>query len=115
MRSMSRIHVAAALAWLALAPPLHAQSGSVVTAVPRLMWFSGAFRPADGAAPAPVEIATLSIYHEETGGSAIWQETQNVVIGPNGRFNVLVGSTTDEGLPLDLFAAASVSSRASSC
>ncbi len=98
--------IAAVSAALAFSAPLHAQSAGAptITAVPRLLWFSGTFRPADGAPPAPVEIATLSLYHDESGGAPVWRETQNVVIGSSGRFNVLVGSTTDDGLPLDLFA-----------
>jgi len=108
MRSALASSFAAGLACLALAPPLHAQSaqgsGTAVTAVPRLVWFSGAFRPADGSPAAPVETVTLSIYHDESGGEPMWQETQNVVIGTGGRFDVLVGSVTPDGLPVTLFA-----------
>ncbi len=108
MRSTVASSVLAGLVGLALAPALHAQSaqgsGTVVTAVPRLVWFSAAFRPADGSPTAPVESVTLSVYHDETGGEPIWQETQNVMVGADGRFNVLVGSSTRDGLPADLFA-----------
>ncbi|HZP66298.1 MAG TPA: hypothetical protein VFB32_08305 [Rudaea sp.] len=69
------------------------------------MWFSGEFRPADGLPPAPVQLATLSIYHDEIGGTPMWEETQNIAIGSGGRFNVLVGSSTADGLPVDLFTA----------
>src|SRR5581483_2830450 len=89
-------------------PAVHAQpaaGGTVVTAVPRMMWFAGVYRPADGLPPAPVELATFSIYHEDAGGAAMWQETQNVAIGSGGRFNVLVGSSTSDGLPVELFTA----------
>lgn len=98
---------AAGLLCLGLAPALHAQQaqGSVatLTAVPRLFWFSGTFHPAEGSSAAPVESVTLSVYRDETGGEPIWQETQNVVIGSGGNFNVLVGSATPDGLPVDLF------------
>jgi hypothetical protein len=99
----------AALMWLSSQTGLTAQQsaaggGLITTAVPRLVWFSGVFRPADGSPPAPVESVTLSVYHDETGGEPIWQETQNVVIGGGGSFNVLVGSVTPDGLPVDLFA-----------
>ncbi|NOZ60964.1 MAG: hypothetical protein GXO74_04730, partial [Calditrichaeota bacterium] len=43
---------------------------------------------------------TFSIYAAETGGSALWTETQNVTV-QNGIFNVLLGSVTD--IPFDLF------------
>jgi hypothetical protein len=107
MRSTLASRLAAGLVCLGLTPALHAQSsqgsGTALTAVPRLVWFSGAFRPADGSPVSPVESVTLSVYHDETGGEPIWQETQNVVIGSGGNFNVLVGSATPDGLPVELF------------
>ena len=108
MHSTTAIHViVAASMFIGANSQLHAQNastaGGVVTVVPRLIWVNGVFKPADGSQAAPVEIATLAIYHDETGGQPIWQETQNVVIGANGRFNVLVGSSTTDGLPLDVF------------
>jgi hypothetical protein len=75
----------------------------VVTAVPRLVWFSGTVRPADRAPAAAVESVTVSVYRDETGGEPIWQETQNIVVGAGGRYNVLVGSSTADGLPVALF------------
>jgi hypothetical protein len=106
MRNTIQFCLVVGLFVVCVQPPVHAQStqgGSPVTAVPRLIWFTGAFRPADGSAPAPVELATLSIYRESVDGTAIWQETQSVPLNADGRFNVLVGSSTADGLPLDLF------------
>src|SRR5579864_1292120 len=108
MRTPIPFCVATGLFVVGIMLPVHAQTapgGTIVTAVPRLIWFAGVFQPADGLPPAPVEVATLSIYHEETGGTALWQETQNVPIVAGGRFNVLVGSSTSDGLPLDVFTA----------
>lgn len=36
---------------------------------------------------------TFSIYDAQTGGSALWTESQNVTTDTQGRFNVLLGST----------------------
>src|ERR1700680_2652945 len=87
---------------------LHAQptqpTTTTMTAVPRLVRVSSSFHPANGSAPAAVESATLAIYAEETGGTALWQETQNVSIDSDGHYSVLLGSTRNEGLPLELFA-----------
>src|SRR5581483_448046 len=108
MRNANRLCVVAMLLVVGVIRSVQAQSapgGTVVTAVPRLMWFSGEFRPADGLPPAPVQLATLSIYHDEIGGTPMWEETQNIAIGSGGRFNVLVGSSTADGLPVDLFTA----------
>jgi hypothetical protein len=72
--------------------------------VPRLVRFSGTFVPANGLPAAPVESATLAIFREQQGGTPLWQETQNVEIDQTGHYTLLVGSTQNEGIPLDLFA-----------
>jgi hypothetical protein len=83
---------------------LNAQQTSIaLTPVPRLVWFSGSFHPADGLPIAPVETVTLTVYHDREGGDALWQETQTVVVPADGRYNLLMGSTSPDGLPLDLF------------
>jgi len=71
--------------------------------VPRVMQFNGRFRPANGQPPAAVEIVTFAIYADETGGTALWLETQNVTIASGGDYTVTLGSTTPEGLPLHVF------------
>ena len=69
----------------------------------RVFRISGA-APAGQAAGA-VETVTFSIYAEETGGAALWQETQNLTIDASGQYSVLLGATSVSGLPVDLFAA----------
>jgi hypothetical protein len=51
-----------------------------------------------------VEIVTLAIYADETGGTPLWQETQRVTIETQGRYSILMGSTLPDGLPMDVFA-----------
>jgi hypothetical protein len=82
-----------ALACLLCAAPLHAQQTAppTVTEVPRLIRITGSFRPANGLPPAPVEIVTLAIYAEETGGTPLWQETQNVAIDAKGGYTIVLG------------------------
>ena len=72
--------------------------------VPRLIKFSGVFEPADGQPPASMEVVTLSIYAEQQGGVALWQEIQTVAVDKTGRFTVLLGASHPDGLPLELFA-----------
>src|SRR4051812_26641626 len=107
MRPAVALRIVTAVVCLGWATALHAQSASsaatVVTAVPRLMWFSGAYQPTDGSPTAPMESVTLSVYRDEKGGQAIWHERQDVVVAANGRFSVLVGSNTPDGMPADLF------------
>jgi hypothetical protein len=78
-------------------------SGADVS-VPRVMQFNGTFHPANGQPPAPIEIVTFAIYADETGGTALWQETQNVTIASGGDYTVALGSTNPAGLPMDVFA-----------
>jgi len=100
----------AGLIWLVCASGLSAQQISAISAsshqpVPRVVWFSGAFRPVDRRPIAPVESVTFTVYHDQSDGSPLWQETQNVAVNTDGSYNVLLGSMTADGLPLDLFAA----------
>lgn len=69
----------------------------------RLIRINGSLRPADGRPAAAIESLTLSVYGEETGGSALWQETQDVPVDPEGRYTVLLGAQQDAGVPLELF------------
>jgi hypothetical protein len=105
MRSVTAC-VATALLCLLSATALYAQqaSSSAVTAVPRLVRVTGTFVPVGGTPAASVETVTLAIYAEETGGAPLWQETQGVTVGADGRYTVLLGATQPDGLPLDLFA-----------
>ena len=97
----------ASFVWLASAFSVSAQQTSVVptalTPVPRVVWFSGAFHPADGQPVAKIETVTLAVYADQQGGTPLWEETHTVVMGNDGRYNVLLGSKTADGLPLDLF------------
>src|SRR5262249_15057078 len=96
------VGIVVAIVWLACLSGVKAQQTAIGPAalapVPRLVWFSGAFRPA-----AAVESVTLAVYADQEGGDALWQESQNVVVGADGRFNLLMGATSSDGLPLDLF------------
>jgi len=75
------------------APP--SPSGSV----PRLIFLSGVFRPADGLPPGPVETITLSIYADAEGGAPLWQETQNVAVDQKGGYSLLLGASQADGIP----------------
>jgi hypothetical protein len=103
-------HVAArvsvGLVCLLTATILHAQqsSRSAADSVPRVMHMTGVFMPANGQPAGSVETVTVAIYAEEQGGTALWEETQQVAVDSNGRYAILLGATRPDGLPLDLFA-----------
>jgi hypothetical protein len=91
---------------LLLSSLLSAQQAAVSTSaaaiVPRLVNFSG--KAIDqGKALTGVTGITFAIYSEETGGSPLWLESQNVQADGKGNYTAQLGVTKSEGLPLDLF------------
>ena len=46
---------------------------------------------------------TFFLYREQQGGAPLWIETQNVRPDKAGHYSVMLGSTTNQGLPGDLF------------
>jgi hypothetical protein len=106
-----------------LAQSLSAQNSSSAAApqavqVPHLVKFSGTVQGAaadSGAggiilgtnvAPTNVVAVTFSLYAEQTGGVPLWSEVQNVHVNAAGQYNVQLGSTKPDGLPMELFASA---------
>ena len=79
------------------------QTGTSVSA-PRVISISGIFQTADGRQPASVEEVTVAVYADETEGVSLWQETQSVAVAADGRYSLLLGATSAEGVPLDVFA-----------
>ena len=97
--------VAACLALvLSLTPLTVAQtSAQTASALPRLVRFGGTVKDLNGNPLTGVVGITFAFYSEQTGGGALWLETQNVTADSNGRYTALLGSTVPEGLPADLF------------
>src|SRR5580692_3737076 len=79
-----------------------AVSTSAAAVVPRLVNFSG--KAVDqGKTITGITGVTFSIYSEETGGSPLWMETQNVQADSRGNYTAQLGATKPEGLPQELF------------
>jgi len=45
------------------------------------------------------------VYDASSGGTALWQEIQNVQIDNGGRYEVMLGASTSDGIPIDIFTA----------
>src|SRR6266853_4743921 len=73
--------------------------------VPRLVKFAGVLQDEQGKARTGVVGVTFAIYKEQEGGAALWLETQNLELDEQGRYTVLLGTTKNEGLALELFTA----------
>jgi trimeric autotransporter adhesin len=72
--------------------------------VPQLVSFSGLALDAQGKPISGIAGITFSIYSEQYNGAPLWMETQNVIADSQGNYNVQLGATKPQGLPLDLFA-----------
>ena len=71
--------------------------------VERLLRFSGTLADTHRAFISAVDL-TFMMYEEPQGGTANWQEAQNVQVDAQGRYIVLLGTKTMGGLPAGIFA-----------
>ncbi len=84
--------------------PVEAQPAPAAT-VPRLIRINGTVRDEAGKPLSGNLGLTFTLYQDETGQSAVWQEVQNLHLESGGRFSALLGATSDAGLPLEIFSA----------
>jgi hypothetical protein len=81
-------------------------SSAVTVQVPRLVRFGATIKDEYGNPLTGRLRVTFSLYSEQTGGTPLWQETQNLSLDGNGRYSAMLGSTQPNGVPLSLFASA---------
>ena len=74
------------------------------SAVPMLVRFAGVLKKADGQPVNETVGVTFALYAEQEGGALLWSETQNIHPDNAGHYSVMLGSTTNAGLPPALFA-----------
>jgi hypothetical protein len=79
------------------------QASASQAGVPQLIRFTGTAQDVNGNGLTGLVGVTFSIYAEESGGSPLWLETQNVQADKNGRYTALLGATKPGGLPVELF------------
>jgi hypothetical protein len=78
-------------------------SAPTASALPRLVRFGGTVKDLNGSPLTGVVGITFALYSEQTGGAALWMETQNATADSNDHYTVLLGSTKPDGLPAELF------------
>src|SRR5271155_655033 len=78
---------------------------ATASALPRLVRFGGVVKDIKGNPLTGVVGVTFALYSEQTGGAALWLETQNVSADSSGHYTVLLGSTKPDGLPSEMFTA----------
>jgi len=84
-----------------LSPEAAAMTAARGSVVPPVVRFDGL---AENRAGDTVE-AVFRIYAAAEGGEALWTETQRVTVGRDGRYEVLLGGASQDGLPAQIFAA----------
>ena len=101
-----RIHLSIYLMLICCVLPLMAQDAvSANSVVPATVKFTGTLSEPSGKALTGTVGVTFLLYKEQSGGAPLWMETQNVQPDNNGRYSVMLGSTTSHGIPADAFAA----------
>ena len=73
--------------------------------VPSLIKFSGILIDSSGDPYSGIAGVTFALYKNQQGGVPLWMETQNVQADTTGHYTVFLGSTTNEGIPIELFSA----------
>lgn len=78
---------------------------NTTVAVPPLMNFSGVLTESNGRPISAQTPVTFMLYKESQGGSPLWMESQNVKPDSNGNYSVMLGATSSQGLPAEIFVA----------
>jgi hypothetical protein len=86
-----------------LAILMYVGTGSAQQSIPLVVKFTGSLTGLQVQSQTPIGV-TFALYKEGSGGAPLWIETQNVTADSRGRFSVLLGAASAEGLPPDLFA-----------
>jgi len=79
------------------------QASATGAILPNLVRFNGRGADASGKPLSGLVGITFALYEQETGGPALWLETQNVQLDVNGHYSVLLGASNPSGLPNDVF------------
>jgi len=107
----SKLSLMAAIGSLALAAVAQqtssvassASSGTSNAVVPQLVNYSGVLTDVNGKPPSGVVGVTFALYRDSEGGTPLWMEIQNVQPTKGGHYTVMLGSTSNTGLPQDVF------------
>jgi len=105
--SRMRLYVSVWLLLICSAVSLSAQQAALAAAnavVPPVVKFSGVLTDVNNKPQTGTVGVTFSLYKESQSGAPLWVETQNVMVDKAGHYSAMLGSTTSQGLPSDVFA-----------
>jgi hypothetical protein len=77
---------------------------SCTQSVPHLIRFGGVIKNPLAFSHTGVVALQFVVYDDSKGGTALWQEVQNTQTDAEGRYEVFLGATTSDGIPMSLFA-----------
>ncbi len=81
-----------------------AASPNSIVGVPLLIKFGGVLKDTADVLPTTRTVqVTFSIFEDQEGGDPLWKEEQTVQVNPLGRYAVVLGSASSNGLPIDIF------------
>jgi hypothetical protein len=78
-------------------------ANACVPGVPHFVKVTGALKTMPKPTPTGVQAIRFVVYGQETGGTPLWQETQNIKLDDQGHYEVMLGSNTTDGIPMSLF------------
>jgi len=78
-------------------------AGPCLARMPHLIRLTGVLKNSTGEPSGSAVGITFAIYSSSSGGAPLWQETQNVRLDKQGRYAALLGVTTLQGVPAELF------------
>jgi hypothetical protein len=71
--------------------------------VPHFVRFGGVVKDENAVPHAATVTMKFVIYDDARSGNALWQEVQNVQLDSDGRYDVMLGSTALDGMPMEIF------------
>jgi hypothetical protein len=71
--------------------------------VPHFVKFNGTLKAGVAGSRGGVVAIKFVIYDASTDGTALWQEVQNTQLDNEGHYEVMLGATATDGMPMDLF------------
>jgi hypothetical protein len=71
--------------------------------VPHFVKFNGTLKNLANKSQVSVVSIRFVIYGDSTGGTPLWEEVQNAELDSQGHYEVLLGATASEGIPMELF------------
>src|SRR5277367_178963 len=72
--------------------------------VPPLVNFSGVLTDVNGKPLTGTVGVTFSLYKDQQGGAPLWLESQNIKPNSSGHYTATLGSSTNQGMPANIFA-----------